>query len=109
VERRTAIAFGFLVQKFDLFLALAAPFLASRTRRLLGPKFGNIAALALIILGTAMIAIAAIRFLTTGKTIDSEALTQAWAPASTWRWRHCWSFWGCCLFVHLSHALVAKR
>jgi hypothetical protein len=28
VERRTAIAFGFLVEKFDLFLVLAAPVLA---------------------------------------------------------------------------------
>jgi hypothetical protein len=108
VERRTAIAFEFLVEKFDLFLALAAPFLAGRTPSLMGPKFGNAAALALIILGTATIAIAAIRFLTTGKTIVSEALTRDWAPASTWRRRRRWSFWGCCLFVHLSRALVAK-
>jgi hypothetical protein len=50
VERSTAIAVGFLVEKFDLFLALAAPFLAGRTPSLMGPKFGNIAALALIIL-----------------------------------------------------------
>jgi hypothetical protein len=47
---RTSIAvmgFGFLVEKFDLFLELAAPsFLAGRTLSLPGQKFGNIAGLA---------------------------------------------------------------
>ena len=43
---RTSIAvmaFGFLVEKFDLFLELAAPSLAGRTLSLPGQKFGNIA------------------------------------------------------------------
>src|ERR1700726_4461168 len=60
---RTAIAvmaFGFLVEKFDP-----------------GQKFADIAGLALIVLGTAMVAIAATRFLTTAKTIDSEE----WRPS----------------------------
>jgi putative membrane protein len=41
---RTAIAvmaFGFLVEKFDLFLEVAAPSLAGRTLSLPGQKFGN--------------------------------------------------------------------
>src|SRR5258707_15244937 len=74
---RTAIAvmaFGFIVEKFDLFLEIAAPSLASRTLSVPGQEFGNIAGLALIVLGTAMVAIAAIRFLTTAKAIDSEKL-----------------------------------
>jgi putative membrane protein len=53
---RTAIAvmaFGFLVEKFDLFLELASPSLAGRTLSLPGQRFGNIAGLALIVLGTA--------------------------------------------------------
>src|SRR6202048_2743636 len=72
---RTAIAvmaFGFLVEKFDLFLELAAPSLAGRTLSLPGQKFGNIAGLALIVLGTAMVVVAAIRFLMTAKAIDGE-------------------------------------
>src|ERR1700694_701231 len=71
---RTAIAvmaFGFLVEKFDLFLE-AAPSLAGRMLSLPGQRFGNIAGLSLIVLGTAMVAIAAIRFLITAKNIDSE-------------------------------------
>src|SRR5579864_7859284 len=71
---RTAIAvmaFGFIVEKFDLFLELAAPSLAGRSLSLPGQKFGNIAGLSLIVLGTAMIAVAAVRFLATAKRIDS--------------------------------------
>jgi putative membrane protein len=72
---RTSIAvmaFGFIVEKFDLFLELAAPSLAGRTLSLPGQKMGNVAGLALIVLGTAMVAIAAIRFLITAKNIDSD-------------------------------------
>jgi putative membrane protein len=74
---RTAIAvmaFGFLVEKFDLFLELAAPSSAGRTLSLPGQKFGNIAGLALIVLGTAMVGIAGARFVMTAKNIDREDL-----------------------------------
>src|SRR6202158_4600328 len=69
---RTAIAvmaFGFLVEKFDLFLKLTASSLAGRTLSPPGQSFGNIAGLALIVLGTAMVVLAAIRFLITAKQI----------------------------------------
>lgn len=71
---RTAIAvmaFGFLVEKFDLFLELAAPSLVGRSLSVPGQKFGNVAGLSLIVLGTVMVALAAARFLRTAKYIDS--------------------------------------
>src|SRR3982074_1145339 len=74
---RTSIAvmaFGFLVEKFDLFLEFAAPSLAGRTPSLPGQKFGNIAGLAFIVLGTVMVGIAAARFVMTAKKIDREDL-----------------------------------
>jgi putative membrane protein len=74
---RTAIAvmaFGFLVERFDLFLQFVAPSLPGRALWVSGQKFGNGAGLALIILGTAIVALAAIRFLMVAKTIDSEGL-----------------------------------
>src|SRR5271165_6737419 len=43
---RTAIAimaFGFLVERFDVFLQLAAPSLSERTLSELGQTFGNVA------------------------------------------------------------------
>src|ERR1700692_709802 len=55
---RTSIAvltFGFLVEKFDLFLEFGAPVLAGRTLSLPGQKFGTIVGLAFSILDTAMV------------------------------------------------------
>jgi putative membrane protein len=74
---RTAIAimaFGFLVQKFDLFLKLAAQSLAGH-----GPPpgdhgFGIFAGLSLIVLGGAVMVIAVIRFRNTAVAIEAEAL-----------------------------------
>jgi uncharacterized membrane protein YidH (DUF202 family) len=74
---RTSIAvmaFGFIVEKFDLFLEFGAPALTGRTLSLAGQKFGNIAGLAFIILGTAMVGIAAARFVIAAKNIAREDL-----------------------------------
>ena len=70
---RTAIAvmaFGFLVEKFDLFLRFASASLgrgapAFRTGRLAGWS-----GLALIVLGLAIVIVATIRLLSTAKKID---------------------------------------
>ena len=75
---RTAIAvmaFGFLVEKFDVFLELAIPSLPRRSLSMLGQTFGNIAGLALIVVGTGMVVVAAIRRDT------STAMTFMPAPA----------------------------
>src|SRR6516162_9908950 len=98
---RTAIAvmaFGFLVEKFDLFLEVAAPSLSGRTLSLPGQRFGNIAGLALIVLGTAMVAIAAVRFLITAKNIDSEEPHPVRDRGSTWRLLFYWPFWAALYF-----------
>lgn len=74
---RTAIAvmaFGFLVERFDLFIDVAAPSLVGRTVSLTGQRFGNIVGLVLIVAGTAMVAVAAARFVATAKAIDSADL-----------------------------------
>jgi putative membrane protein len=72
---RTAIAvmaFGFLIERFDLFLAFAASEATSRSLTLRGQTFANAAGLATIFLGVAMIVIAAIRFFRVAKDIESE-------------------------------------
>ncbi|HET9816784.1 MAG TPA: DUF202 domain-containing protein [Xanthobacteraceae bacterium] len=109
---RTAIAimaFGFLVEKFDLFLEVAAPSLAGRAVSLPGQRFGNWAGLALIVLGTAIIAIAAIRFLLTGKNIDSEELLPGPGSRIDVALAFLLVSLGCALFIYLSHALVATQ
>ena len=109
---RTAIAvmaFGFLVEKFDLFLEVAAPSLSGRSLSLPGQTFGNIAGLALIILGTAIVAIAAVRFLVTAKNIDSEELHPGPGARIDVALALLLVLLGCALFLYLSHAVVATQ
>jgi putative membrane protein len=109
---RTAIAvmaFGFLVEKFDLFLELAAPSLAGRTLSLSDQKFGNIAGLTLIVVGTAMVAIAAVRFLITAKNIDSEEKHPGTGSRIDVALALLLVLLGAALFFYLSHALVTTR
>jgi putative membrane protein len=108
---RTAIAvmaFGFLVEKFDLFLELAAQSLPGRTLSLPGQKFGNIAGLALIVLGTAMVSIAAARFVMTAKNIDCEDVRPGTGSRIDIALAGLLVLLGCALFLYLSHALVTK-
>ena len=76
---RTAIAvmaFGFVIERFDLFLQVIAPQLAQRqaSAQLSGHSqtLANVAGLAFIAIGVMMIALAAVRFWKTTKDIESE-------------------------------------
>ena len=107
---RTAVAvmaFGFIVEKFDLFLELAAPSLVGRTLSVRGQTFGNIAGLALIVLGTAMIVVAAVRFLATARDIDSEDIRSGTGSRVDIALAALMALLGIALFLYLSHAFVA--
>jgi putative membrane protein len=72
---RTAIAvmaFGFVIEKFDLFLQVAAPQLAGKQLAAHGQSFANLAGLAFIMVGVAMTVIAGVRFVKTAKDIETE-------------------------------------
>jgi putative membrane protein len=72
---RTAIAvmaFGFVIERFDLFLQLAAPQLALKQAAPHGQALANAAGLAFIGIGVVMIVIAGFRFRKTAKDIESE-------------------------------------
>jgi putative membrane protein len=108
---RTSIAvmaFGFLVEKFDLFLEMAAPSLAGRSLSLPGQRFGDLAGLALIVLGAAMIAVSVVRFLATAKTIDSAEQHPGPGSRIDLALAGVLVLLGCALFVYLSHAIVTK-
>ncbi len=71
---RTAIAvmaFGFLVEKFDLFLEMAARSAASRPPTVLNQAVGDVAGLLLIVLGGVMIVVATLRFRRVGRDIEA--------------------------------------
>jgi putative membrane protein len=73
---RTAIAvmaFGFIIERFDLFLKVAAPQLSARQLAAHGERFANLAGLAFIVIGVVTIVIAGVRFTKTAKGIESEA------------------------------------
>jgi putative membrane protein len=73
---RTAIAvmaFGFIIERFDLFLKVAAPQLSERQLALHGERFANWAGLAFIVIGVITIVIAGLRFTKTAKGIESDA------------------------------------
>ncbi len=72
---RTAIAvmaFGFVIERFDLFIRMTVPSSAQQKLAPHSQMLANVAGLAFILLGVAMIAIAGIRFMRTAKDIDSE-------------------------------------
>jgi inner membrane protein YidH len=72
---RTAIAvmaFGFVIERFDLFLQVIAPQVAARQISPHGQFFANVAGLAFIGIGIAMIVVAILRFVRTAKDIDSD-------------------------------------
>ena len=109
---RTSIAvmaFGFIVEKFDLFLEVAAPSLAGRAVSVPGQRFGDIAGLALIIIGTAMVAIAAVRFLVTERHIDSVAVHTGAGSRIDIALAAMLVLVGSALVVYLTHAVVTTR
>jgi len=72
---RTSIAimaFGFVIEKFDLFLKALAPQASFREIAPHGQKFANAAGLAFIAIGVVMIVLAGLRFTVTAKAIDAE-------------------------------------
>jgi putative membrane protein len=64
------IAFGFIVERLDLFLAFASATSEKTGLPMTRSGFGHVAGLVLIILGMGMIAIAAVRFVRTAREID---------------------------------------
>jgi putative membrane protein len=73
---RTAVAimgFGFLVEKFDLFVKAAGGSLGLKPLGEHSQIIGNVAGLALFVLGGAMMVLAVVRFRQTALDIDSDA------------------------------------
>jgi inner membrane protein YidH len=72
---RTAIAvmaFGFLIERFDLFVRVAVPQLAQRELGSHGEGVANWAGLTFILIGVVTIAVAWLRFSRTAKDIDRQ-------------------------------------
>jgi putative membrane protein len=108
---RTSIAimaFGFLVEKFDLFLEFASKSLAARVPSVGGQLVGNIAGLLLIALGGAIMVLAIIRFRQTALDIDSEETRPGIGDRMDVILAALLVILGATLFVYLSYTLISR-
>jgi putative membrane protein len=108
---RTSIAimaFGFLVEKFDLFLEFASKSLATRLPSIGGQLVGNIAGLLLIALGGATMILAIIRFRQTSLDIDSADTRPGTGDRMDTILAILLVILGAALFVYLSYTLISR-
>ncbi len=108
---RTSIAvtaFGFLVERFDLFLSLAGSSALDHHISVSRPEFGRVAGLALIVAGVAMVVLAGVRFVKTAKEIDDAAIVPGTGSRLDIALAALLALLGVALFFYLSHAMTAK-
>ena len=108
---RTAIAvmaFGFLVEKFDLFLEIASKSLARQTLSPRSQIVGNGAGLALILLGGAMMSLAAVRFRKTARDIDDEEVRPGTGAQMDIALAGLLVLLGAVLFIYLLYTVISR-
>jgi putative membrane protein len=108
---RTAIAimaFGFLVQKFDLFLRIASASLNARSLPERSRIVGDIAGLLLIVLGGAMMVLAAVRFRQTTLDIDAKEVRPGPGTGLDIILATLLFLLGAILFVYLSYTVISR-
>jgi putative membrane protein len=106
---RTAIAvmaFGFVIERFDLFLQVAAPQLALNQVAPHGQMFANLAGLAFIAIGVMMIALSGIRFVKTAKGIESDDAVPSPGERLDLALAVLLGLLGVALFLYLSRAVL---
>jgi putative membrane protein len=104
---RTAIAvmaFGFLVERFDLFLLIMGRSTGTPTSSVPPSQVGHIAGLILIVSGIAMIAIAALRFVLISRMIDAPQKHSHVGTRFDVALAVMLGLLGVVLFLYLSHA-----
>jgi putative membrane protein len=106
---RTAIAlmaFGFVIERFDLFLQVIAPQLALRQIAPHGQMFANVAGLAFIGIGVVVIALAGIRYFKTAKDIETDDAVRGPGERSVLALATLIGLLGAALFLYLSRAVL---
>jgi len=108
---RTAIAimaFGFLVERFDLFLEVVSRSAGARSLPPGGHLVGNIAGLLLIALGGVTMVLAAVRFRKTSAAIDREEREPATGERMDLALVGLLTLLGAALFVYLAYTVISR-
>jgi putative membrane protein len=108
---RTAIAvmaFGFLVERFDLFLQIAGQTLGRHPVSIRGQLAGNIAGLILIALGAVTIVVAMARFRLTAAEIDRPETLPGTGQRLDVTLAGLLALLGAALFAYLSYTVVSN-
>jgi inner membrane protein YidH len=108
---RTAIAvmaFGFLVERFDLFLQIAGQTLANRVLSPTGQLVGNAAGLILIALGAGLMILAIVRFRKTAIEIDSAETLSGPGERADIVLASLLTVLGSALFVYLTYTVISR-
>jgi putative membrane protein len=108
---RTAIAvmaFGFLVERFDLFLQIAGQSLARHVLSPTGQLVGNVSGLILIAIGAATIVLAIVRFRRTAVEIDSAETLPGPGQRFDMTLAGLLALLGCALFVYLTYTVISS-
>lgn len=106
---RTAIAvmaFGFLVERFDLFLQIAGQTLARKALTPAGQLVGNVAGLILIALGALTIVLSIWRFRRTAVAIDSAEPLPGPGERIDLTLAGLLTMLGAALFVYLAYTVI---
>ena len=106
---RTAIAvmaFGFVIERFDMFLQAMTPQLALRAETPHSQTFANMAGLAFIAIGVLMVAVAGFRFRTTARDIDAERMVPGSGERFDLGLAALLGLLGVALFLYLSRAVL---
>jgi putative membrane protein len=102
------MAFGFLVQKFDLFLRIASASISARSLPERNQIVGDIAGLLLIVLGGTMMVLAALRFRKTTLDVDAEEVRLGPGTGLDVILATLLFLLGAILFVYLSYTVIIR-
>jgi putative membrane protein len=108
---RTSIAvmaFGFLVEKFDLFLEIMTGVNGAWKPGILGQVVGNVAGLLLILLGGTMIVLSLIRFRRVALNIDAVDIRPGSGGRMDTALVSLLVLLGATLFVYLSYTVISR-
>ena len=102
------IAFGFLVERFDLFLVFAVPEAVKNKIAVTRGEFGHLAGLVLIVLGMVMILVSAIRFGRNAREIDADEVFPGTGSRIDMALAALLITLAAALLFYLTHSLAAK-